>query len=90
VKASAAPAGPQPQQSQQSQQPQQHSELQARQGALDPSAIQAMLDRHNGMIEATWRALGLKNRHALMRLVSKHGLEIRRRHRGSQDNGRQH
>jgi two-component system nitrogen regulation response regulator GlnG/two-component system response regulator HydG len=82
--ASAPPAAPQPQQSQQ------HSEPQPQHGALDPSAIQAMLDRHNGMIEATWRALGLKNRHALMRLVSKHGLEIRRRHRGSQDNGRQH
>jgi DNA-binding NtrC family response regulator len=46
---------------------------------LGAAEIQAMLDRHNGVIETTWRALGLKNRHALARLIAKHGLEIRKR-----------
>lgn len=46
-----------------------------------PSAerIQTCLDEHNGALEPTWRALGLKNRHALARLIVKHGLEVRRR-----------
>jgi len=48
-------------------------------GELGAAEIQAMLDRHNGVIEATWRALGLKNRHALARLIAKHGIEIRKR-----------
>jgi two-component system nitrogen regulation response regulator GlnG/two-component system response regulator HydG len=43
--------------------------------------IQASLDENNGVLESTWRALGLSSRHALARLVKKHGLEIRRRSR---------
>jgi hypothetical protein len=31
------------------------------------------------VIEEAWRALGLKNRHVLARLIAKHGLEIRKR-----------
>jgi two-component system nitrogen regulation response regulator GlnG/two-component system response regulator HydG len=46
---------------------------------LKAAEIQAMLDKHNGQIEATWRALGLNNRHALARLIAKHGIEIRKR-----------
>jgi DNA-binding NtrC family response regulator len=51
--------------------------------AGDPTAvrIQACLDENNGALEATWRALGLPSRHALARLVKKHGLEVRRRPR---------
>jgi DNA-binding NtrC family response regulator len=54
-------------------------------GAVDPQAlgreeIQNALDRHNGLIESTWRALGLKNRHVLARLMAKHGVEVRRKH----------
>jgi transcriptional regulator with GAF, ATPase, and Fis domain len=46
--------------------------------ALGPEDIQACLDRCNGVIEQAWRALGLKNRHALARLISKHDLQVRR------------
>lgn len=49
--------------------------------ALSPSAIQAVLDAHNGVIEDAWRALDLSSRHALTRLIKKHGIEIRRRRR---------
>ena len=45
---------------------------------LNSGALQDALDRHNGSIDKTWRALGLANRFALMRLVKKHGLEIRK------------
>jgi hypothetical protein len=31
------------------------------------------------VIEAAWRALGLKNRFALHRIIARHGLEVRRR-----------
>jgi DNA-binding NtrC family response regulator len=48
-------------------------------GAMRAEDIQACLDRHNGVIEKAWRELGLKNRHALARLISKYGLEVRRR-----------
>jgi two-component system, NtrC family, response regulator HydG len=41
--------------------------------------IQRCLDENNGSIENTWRALGLKNRFALLRLIKKYGLEVRRR-----------
>jgi DNA-binding NtrC family response regulator len=51
-------------------------------GEPHSAAIQAMLDRHNGVLETTWRALGLKNRHVLARLIAKHGLQIRKRPRG--------
>jgi DNA-binding NtrC family response regulator len=47
--------------------------------ALTASRIQACLDEHNGALEPSWRALGLKNRHALSRLIVKHGLEVRRK-----------
>jgi two-component system nitrogen regulation response regulator GlnG/two-component system response regulator HydG len=46
---------------------------------LTAARIQASLDEHNGGLEPTWRALGLKNRHALSRLIAKHGLEVRRK-----------
>ena len=46
---------------------------------LRPERIQAVLDEHNGRIEAAYRALGLKNRFVLGRLIAKHGLEVRRR-----------
>lgn len=48
---------------------------------LSPAAIQACLDAHNGVIEDAWRPLGLSSRHALARLIKRHGLEIRRRAR---------
>jgi two-component system nitrogen regulation response regulator GlnG/two-component system response regulator HydG len=44
-------------------------------------AIQRCLDAHNGVLEDAWRALGLSSRHALARLVRKHGIEIRKRAR---------
>ena len=47
--------------------------------SLAPARIQAVLDAHNGHIESAARALGLKNRFALGRLISKYGLEVRRR-----------
>jgi two-component system nitrogen regulation response regulator GlnG/two-component system response regulator HydG len=47
--------------------------------SLAPARIQAVLDAHNGRIESAARALGLKNRFALGRLISKYGLEVRRR-----------
>lgn len=46
---------------------------------LTPQRIRQALDRHNGEIEATWRELGLKNRYALRRLLTRYGIEIRRR-----------
>lgn len=46
---------------------------------LAPARIQAALDANNGSIEDTWRSLGLPSRHALGRLVRKHGIEVRRR-----------
>jgi DNA-binding NtrC family response regulator len=45
---------------------------------LTPAAIQACLDANNGVIERAWRPLGLPSRHALARLIRKHGLELRR------------
>jgi two-component system, NtrC family, response regulator HydG len=48
-------------------------------GPLAPARIQATLDEHNGRLESAYRALGLKNRFALTRLIAKHGLEVRRR-----------
>ncbi|HSU41859.1 MAG TPA: hypothetical protein VLJ38_19905, partial [Polyangiaceae bacterium] len=47
--------------------------------ALPASEIQACLDHHNGVLEKSWRALGLKSRYVLARLIEKHGLEVRRR-----------
>lgn len=42
--------------------------------ALTPAQIQACLDAHDGNQASTWRALGLKNRDVLYRLIKKHGL----------------
>jgi hypothetical protein len=41
--------------------------------------IQDCLERHNGILDQTWPALGLKNRHALARLIAKYGIEVTRR-----------
>jgi transcriptional regulator with GAF, ATPase, and Fis domain len=41
--------------------------------------IQRCLDANNGVVELTWRALGMKNRFVLIRAIKKYGLEIRRR-----------
>ncbi len=41
--------------------------------------IQECLDANNGALEPSWRALGLKNRHVLSRLIVKYGLEVRRK-----------
>jgi two-component system nitrogen regulation response regulator GlnG/two-component system response regulator HydG len=46
---------------------------------LPAARIQSCLDENNGSLEPSWRALGLKNRHALSRLIVKHGLEVRRK-----------
>jgi transcriptional regulator with GAF, ATPase, and Fis domain len=46
---------------------------------LTPAKIQRCLDENNGVLELTWRALGLSNRFALLRLVKKYQLEVRRR-----------
>ena len=46
---------------------------------LDPDRIQAILDRHGGRQEPTWKELGLSSRHVLARLVKKHGLRVRGR-----------
>jgi transcriptional regulator with AAA-type ATPase domain len=47
--------------------------------ASEADRIQRALDENNGAIELTWRALKLRNRFALLRLIKKHGLEVRRR-----------
>ncbi len=46
---------------------------------VEPAQIQACLDEHNGVLEHAWRALGLKNRYELARLIAKYGLEVRHR-----------
>jgi transcriptional regulator with AAA-type ATPase domain len=48
---------------------------------LDPDAraVQAAIDDCNGSLEKAWRQLGLSSRHALARLVQKHGLVVTRR-----------
>jgi two-component system nitrogen regulation response regulator GlnG/two-component system response regulator HydG len=43
--------------------------------SLTPTTIEAALNEHDGSLERTWRALGLSSRHALARLISKHGLK---------------
>jgi two-component system nitrogen regulation response regulator GlnG/two-component system response regulator HydG len=45
---------------------------------LTPAKIQRCLDANNGVLVLTWRALGLSNRFALLRL-KKYQLEVRRR-----------
>jgi two-component system nitrogen regulation response regulator GlnG/two-component system response regulator HydG len=46
---------------------------------LAPERIQQCLDQNNGILERTWRALGMKNRFELIRLIRKHQLHVRRR-----------
>lgn len=41
---------------------------------LSAETVQAALQEHNGNQEAAWRALGLKNRYVLRRLIRKYGL----------------
>jgi two-component system nitrogen regulation response regulator GlnG/two-component system response regulator HydG len=41
--------------------------------------VQRCLDQNNGVLEQTWRALGLNNRFALLRLIKRYDLEVRRR-----------
>lgn len=48
-------------------------------GTPEAERIQRILDENNGSIERAWRALGLSSRFALLRLVKKHRLEVRRR-----------
>jgi two-component system nitrogen regulation response regulator GlnG/two-component system response regulator HydG len=50
-------------------------------GDLTAADIQACLDRHNGVQTHAWRELGLSSRHALARLIVKHGLVVRRHSR---------
>jgi len=45
---------------------------------IPPEHVQACLDAHNGVQEEVWQALGLPNRFALRRLISRHGLVVRR------------
>ncbi len=52
-------------------------------GELTPDEIQGCLDRHGGRQEPAWRELGLSSRHALARLVRKHGLVVRGKRRGA-------
>jgi DNA-binding NtrC family response regulator len=41
--------------------------------------LQAALEASGGSLEKTWRALGLPSRFALMRLMKKHAVEVKRR-----------
>jgi two-component system nitrogen regulation response regulator GlnG/two-component system response regulator HydG len=47
---------------------------------VEPTAsqLQLALEANDGSIEKTWRALGLRNRFALMRLMKKHAVQILR------------
>jgi len=46
---------------------------------LKPEQIQRCLNQNNGSIQATSKALGLRNRFLLLRLIKRHNLEVRRR-----------
>jgi two-component system response regulator HydG len=46
--------------------------------SLTAEQLQEALDAHGGVLENTWRALGLANRFVLRRLIQKHGLKLRR------------
>jgi hypothetical protein len=48
-------------------------------GQPSPEDVQECLDQHNGVVELTWRALRLNNRFALLRLIKRYDIEIRRR-----------
>jgi two-component system response regulator HydG len=47
--------------------------------SISAERIRQCLDENNGSIERTWRALALSSRFTLLRLIKKHGLEVRRR-----------
>lgn len=47
--------------------------------STEAERIQQALNAHEGSLERTWRALGLSSRFALMRLMKKHGIRIRKR-----------
>ena len=57
----------------------QHSANDSEATDLTAARIQRCLDDNNGVVELTWRALGMKNRFVLIRAIKKYGLEIRRR-----------
>ena len=44
---------------------------------VDAEAVRAALEEHDWVVSRAWKALGLKNRHVLSRLMKKHGLERR-------------
>jgi transcriptional regulator with AAA-type ATPase domain len=46
--------------------------------SLTAARIRAVLERHQGVVSDSWRELGLSSRHALTRLIRKHGIELRR------------
>jgi transcriptional regulator with GAF, ATPase, and Fis domain len=48
-------------------------------GELTAERIQRCLDENNGVLELTWRALGMKNRFVLVRAIKKYGLVVGRR-----------
>jgi two-component system nitrogen regulation response regulator GlnG/two-component system response regulator HydG len=54
-------------------------EAPGRAGLPTPEQVQRCLDENNGVIEQSWRALGLSSRFALVRLIKRYDLEVRRR-----------
>jgi two-component system nitrogen regulation response regulator GlnG/two-component system response regulator HydG len=46
---------------------------------LKPELIQRCLNQNNGSLQATSKALGLRNRFVLLRLIKRYNLEVRRR-----------
>jgi two-component system nitrogen regulation response regulator GlnG/two-component system response regulator HydG len=53
--------------------------FQAAPAALTAERIQQCLDENNGSLQATFKALGMKNRFVLLRMIKRHGLEVRRK-----------
>ncbi|HVR18437.1 MAG TPA: hypothetical protein VMS65_02030, partial [Polyangiaceae bacterium] len=46
--------------------------------ALRASEVERVLAENGGSIEKSWRALGLSSRFALMRLLKKHGISVKK------------
>ena len=46
---------------------------------IPPEAVQAALDAVNGVQEKAWKLLGLESRYVLRRLITRYGLEVRRK-----------
>lgn len=46
--------------------------------AEEGARLQEVLNAHAGSLERTWRALGLSSRFALMRLMKKHGIRVKK------------